>query len=178
MLIALYLAAIVAANVLTAALLPFDLGPFIVPAGSFLIGATFILRDLVQNRYGRAVTYKYIGLALLLSGVTSYLLGDPLTITLASAVAFAISETTDTEIYTRLKMPLSWRVLYSGVVGGALDSAAFVVVGLSPLGAGILPWEAIPLAILGQVVVKTVMQTLGAAIISATIKEVTDEQTN
>ena len=169
MLIALYLAAIVAANVLTAALQPLDIGPFIVPAGTFLIGATFIFRDLVQKRYGRATAYKIIGVALIMSGTTSYILGDPLTITLASAIAFVLSETTDTEIYTRLKLPLSWRVFYSGIVGGALDSAAFVVIGLSPIGAGFLPWEAVSIVIIGQIVVKSVMQALGAVVISATI---------
>ena len=89
----------------------------------------------------------------------------------ASAVTFAISETTDTEIYTRLKLPMSLRVLYSGLVGGFLDSAIFVVIGLSPLGAGFLPWEAVPMAILGQVLVKTLMQMLAATAIGAVARK-------
>lgn len=54
----------------------------------------------------------------------------------ASALSFVIAETADTEIYTRLKLPMAWRVFYSGIVGGLFDSVIFVIVGLSPLGAG------------------------------------------
>lgn len=164
--IILYLTAIVLANVLTAAIAPFPMGPFLIPAGTFLIGATFILRDVVQERYGRKQTYLIIALALLISGITSYLLGDTLTIMMASAISFALSETTDTEIYSRLKLPMGMRVFWSGAVGGLLDSAIFVIIGLSPIGAGFIPWEFVPMAIAGQVLVKVVMQGLGAGIIS------------
>jgi queuosine precursor transporter len=166
--ILLYLVSIVAANVVTAAFAPLIMGMFIVPMGTFLIGATFIFRDLVQNKYGRKKTYMFIGLALLASAVVSSILGDTLIIVLASAVTFAIAETTDTEIYSRLKLPMSLRVLYSGIVGGILDSAIFVVLGLSPLGANFLPWEAVPAAILGQVIVKTIIQGIAALIIHQT----------
>jgi queuosine precursor transporter len=166
--ILLYLVSIVAANVVTAAFTPLIMGIFIVPMGTFLIGATFIFRDLVQNKYGRKKTYMFIGLALLISAVVSSILGDTLIIVLASAVTFAIAETTDTEIYSRLKLPMSLRVLYSGIVGGILDSAIFVVLGLSPLGANFLPWEAVPSAILGQVIVKTIIQGIAALIIHQT----------
>ncbi|MBM7691094.1 uncharacterized PurR-regulated membrane protein YhhQ (DUF165 family) [Peribacillus deserti] len=164
--ILLYLVAIVAANVVTASFDPMEFGVFIVPMGTLLIGATFILRDLVQNKYGRTKTYLTIGAALILSALVSFLLDDTLLIVLASAISFAVSETTDTEIYSRLNLPMSWRVFYSGLVGGILDSAIFVIIGLSPLGAGFLPWEAVPAAILGQVIVKTVIQAIGAGILS------------
>lgn len=53
MTIFLYILAIALANVLTAAIEPFRLGLFIIPTGSALIRATFILRDFVQRGYGR-----------------------------------------------------------------------------------------------------------------------------
>ncbi|RSK29092.1 VUT family protein [Bacillus sp. HMF5848] len=169
--ILLYLAVIVLANVVTAKFAPLHLGVFIIPYGSFLIGATFILRDLVQNKYGKKKTYMFIFTALALSAISSYLLGDTLWIVFASAVSFAISETTDTEIYSRLKLPMNIRILYSGVVGGILDSAVFVVIGLSPLGAGFIPWEAVWMAILGQVIIKVSMQFVGVGLLQlATIK--------
>ena len=87
-------------------------------------------------------------------------------IVIASALSFLVAETTDTEIYSRLKLPMSWRVFYSGLVGGLLDSVIFVIIGLSPLGANFLPWEAVPAAILGQVIVKTIIQGLGAIILN------------
>ncbi|SES25950.1 VUT family protein [Psychrobacillus sp. OK032] len=161
-----YLLSIVTANVVTAAFAPLQFGMFIVPMGTLLIGATFIFRDLVQNKYGRSKTYLFIVLALALSALVSSMLGDTLLIVLASALSFVIAETADTEIYTRLKLPMAWRVFYSGIVGGFLDSAIFVVIGLSPLGANFLPWEAVPFAILGQIIVKTVIQMFGALILN------------
>ncbi|MEK4630434.1 MAG: VUT family protein [Solibacillus sp.] len=161
-----YLLSIVVANVVTARFAPLEFGMFIVPMGTFFVGATFIFRDLVQNKYGRKKTYFFIFLALFLSGTASFLLGDTLMIVAASALSFVIAETADTEIYTRLKLPMAWRVFYSGIVGGLFDSVIFVIVGLSPLGAGFLPWAAVPAAIVGQVVVKTVVQLLGALILS------------
>ncbi len=162
----LYLLFIVTANVVTASMAPFTFGVFIVPMGTFFIGVTFILRDLVQNKYGRKKTYMLIGLALLLSAVVSASLGDTLLIVCASALSFLISESADTEIYSRLHLPMAWRVFYSGLVGGILDSAVFVIIGLSPLGANMLPWEAVPAAIVGQMIVKTVLQLLGALVLT------------
>lgn len=161
----LYLVAIVAANIITAKFAPLTLGIFIIPWGSFLIGVTFILRDLTQNQIGRKKTYLVILLALLLSGISSYLLGDGLHIVTASLIAFLISETTDTEIYTRLKLKMEYRVLYSGLAGGLLDSTVFVIIGLSPIGANFLPWEAVGAAIVGQVLIKSIMQLIGVVVI-------------
>ncbi|WP_274308802.1 VUT family protein [Solibacillus daqui] len=160
-----YLLSIVIANVVTARFAPLEFGMFIVPMGTLFVGATFIFRDLVQNKHGRAKTYIFIFIALLLSGAVSFSLGDTLMIVAASAISFVIAESADTEIYTRLKLPMAWRVFYSGIVGGLLDSVIFVIVGLSPLGAGFIPWEAVPAAIVGQVIVKTVIQLLGALIL-------------
>lgn len=161
--VSLYLLSIVAANIVTAAMAPVSLGALLIPAGSFLIGATFILRDFVQSAIGRRNTYVAIACALLLSAVSSAILGDTLWIVTASAVTFLLSETTDTEIYTRLKLPMASRILYSGLAGGIVDSTLFVIIGLSPLGAGFLPWEAVGYAIAGQILAKTSMQAIAAA---------------
>lgn len=157
----LYLLSIVAANIITAKFAPLTLGVFIIPYGSFLIGATFILRDLTQNQIGKKKTYFVILTALLLSAITSYLLGDGLYIVSASLIAFLVSETVDTEIYTKLKLKLEYRVLYSGLFGGLLDSTIFVVIGLSPIGAGFLKWNQVVAAIVGQIIIKSVMQFIG-----------------
>ncbi|MGE6611190.1 VUT family protein [Peribacillus sp. NPDC076916] len=163
--ILLYLVSIITANVVTAAFAPLQFGMFIIPMGTLLIGGTFIFRDLVQNKFGRAKTYICIVIALILSACVSFLLGDTLLIVFASALSFVVAETADTEIYTRLKLPMSWRVFYSGIVGGFFDSVIFVVIGLSPLGANILPWEAVPAAVIGQIIVKTIIQSIGAVLL-------------
>ncbi|MFD0673855.1 VUT family protein [Cohnella sp. GCM10027633] len=165
--IALYLLSIVAANVLTASYMPIQLGSLLIPAGSFLIGATFVFRDLVQNAVGRRLTYATIAVAMIVSAASSSMLGDTLWIVAASAIAFLFSETTDTEIYTRLRLPMTYKVLYSGIFGGAVDSVIFVIVGLSPLGAGFLPWDLVGYAIAGQIVAKIAMQALAAIVLRA-----------
>ena len=161
----LYLLSIVVANVITAKFSPINLGLFIIPWGSFLIGATFVLRDLTQEQIGRKKTYLAIASALVLSGISSMLLGDGLQIVFASLVAFIVSETFDTELFTRLKMKFEKRVLISGTVGGILDSAIFVILGLSPIGAGFVPWNFVIYAILGQMVIKVAMQFVGVLLL-------------
>ncbi|MFB5673767.1 VUT family protein [Paenibacillus terreus] len=163
----LYIASIVIANVVTASFAPLVFGNFIVPMGTVFIGATFIFRDLVQQHYGRLNAYKVIAVALLISALTSWLLGDTLWIVFASAITFIFSETFDTEVFTRLKGSFQKKVLVSGTVGGIIDSGLFVIIGLSPLGANFLPWALVSYAILGQAVVKTVMQLLGFLVLKS-----------
>ena len=163
-----YIASIVFANVITAATHPFKVLFFIIPWGSWFIGATFVLRDMVQREKGRLFTYYVIGTALVLSGLMSKALGDSIMITVASCIAFAVSETIDTELYTRLKCTFAKRIWWSGVAGGLFDSGIFVIIGLSPIGANFVPWAFVPSAILGQYIVKVAMQGAGAYVISKT----------
>lgn len=163
--ILLYLGSIVLANIVTARYAPLQLGVMIIPMGTLLVGATFIFRDLVQNDIGKSRTYGVISLALVLSAISSYMLGDPIIITGASALSFLIAEAVDTEIYSRLKADLGKRIFLSGTFGGALDSVIFVVIGLSPIGAGFLSWDMVPYAILGQFIFKWILQGIGALVI-------------
>lgn len=163
--ITIYLLSIILANVITARFAPLELGPLIIPYGTLLIGVTLVMRDMVQNRFGRLRTYLLIGLALLLSALSSYLLGDPLWVVFASTVSFIISETADTEIYTRFKLPFVKRVMYSGILAGFLDSAIFVIIGIGPLGLEFVPWNLVPYAILGQWIAKVIMQLIVAGAI-------------
>lgn len=160
--ITIYLLSIILANVITARFAPFTIGPLIIPYGTLFIGLTLVMRDMVQNRFGRKKTYMLIVTALVLSALSSYMLGDALWVVFASTLSFIISETADTEIYTRLKVPFVRRVLYSGVIAGFLDSAVFVVIGISPLGLNFVPWVLVPYAILGQWVAKVCMQFIVA----------------
>jgi queuosine precursor transporter len=158
--ILLYLLLIITANVVTASFPPLVVGLLIIPYGTLFVGFTFVMRDFVQDEIGKKKTYVVIALALLLSAVTSFFLGDTMMIVLASTISFFISEATDTEIYSNLKKSKAVRVLTSGVVGGTLDSVIFVVIGLSPLGAGFLPWGLVIYACLGQVAVKSIIQII------------------
>lgn len=160
----LYLLLIALSNVLTAKINPFVIagGLLVIPVGSLFAGAVFVLRDLVQIKHGRANTYKLILWATILSVALSHALGDTAHIAAASMVAFFISEAVDTELFSRMRASLVKRILVSGAIGGCLDSTIFVVFGLSPLATGVLPWNLVPFAILGQTLVKLLVQLVAA----------------
>lgn len=159
-----YLLLIAASNLLTAKIPPFVLaeGVLIIPVGSVLVGAVFVLRDLIQMQHGRADTYITIARATFLSAALCIITGETAHIALASLMAFLAGEVIDTEIFTRVRSTLANRVLLSGLVGGTLDSVVFVVFGMSPAGANILPWSLVPAAVLGQVVAKLLLQFVAA----------------
>lgn len=161
--ILLYLTIIVASNVITAMFPPFALfnGLLLIPAGSVFVGATFILRDFVQLRHGKRITYVAIAVATILSAAISWAAGDTAFIAAASVFAFLVSESMDTEIFSRTKKSFAWRVALSGIVGGIADSVIFVILGLSPIGADMLAWNQVPYAILGQALTKAVVQPIG-----------------
>lgn len=154
--IALYVLAIIAANIVTAHYAPFEMWGLLVPQGTFLIGLTFILRDLVQMKYGKRDTYIVIGIALVLSAMSTEMLGNGIRIVVASAISFALSEALDTEIFTRWRGKLLSRVFLSGAAGSIVDSFIFTLVAGFPIRAAY-----------GQLIIKTVMQLAGVAAIAA-----------
>lgn len=158
--IGLYVFVIIVANVITAMFPPLHWFDLIIPCGSFLVGITFFLRDFIQLRIGKTNIYKLILLSAGISGVISILFGDPLNIAVASVVSFFVSEAFDTEVFTRIGGSFKKRMVISGLFGGILDSTIFVVLALSPIASGILPWESVPNAILGQMLIKCCMQFL------------------
>lgn len=153
-----YIAAIVVANIVTANETPimFDwLGQrWVVTWGTFFIAATFFLRDGVQLAFGRRGAYLAIAVALLANLAMSSHYENLAWIVAASCIAFGLSETLDTEVFTRLRGRLAKRVAISGVFGGTLDSVVFALIGLSPLTTNIVPWEFLWTTILAQVVIK------------------------
>lgn len=159
----LYLVIIVLSNVVTAMFHPFSLfnGLLLIPAGSVFVGATFLLRDFVQLRYGKRITYAAIVVATILSATISWIVDDTVFIAVASVIAFLVSESIDTEIFSRAKRTLWWRIAMSGIIGGIADSVIFVVLGLSPIGAAMLTWSMVPYAVLGQTITKAVVQPIG-----------------
>lgn len=165
-----YIVSVAGANVVTTVMQPLELFGFIVPSGTIFIGLTFLLRNMVQVRYGKLYVYAAIGSGLIVSAASSRLLGDTISITVASAISFVVSESLDTEVFSRLKRKVVYlRVVSGGGVGSVLDSVIFVILGLSPIGAGIVQWSQIPMAITGQLGVKLAMQALGGIAVAKLI---------
>jgi len=88
---------------------------------SLLVGSVLVLRDYAQRVWGHACLLL-MGLAALLS----YLLGSP-EVALASATAFAVSETVDWLVYSITQRPFADRVLLSTGVSAPIDSTVFLL---------------------------------------------------
>ena len=143
LLVALYLAAIVAANLLVAAF-----GPTVTIWGAFLfIGLDITARDSLHQAWqGRGLWPKMAAL-IAGGGLLSYLLNrDAGPIALASLAAFAASGATDALIYHRLRRRAWWvRVNGSNVASAAVDSLVFPTLAFGAL---------LPLIVLGQFLAK------------------------
>jgi len=118
-LIAVYVAAMVAAN-----LLVWWLGPWWSPINAFfLIGLDLTLRDVMQERFNR---WQLAGVIVAGSIITWLVNPAAQHIAIASAVAFLVSAIADWATYTALRSK-PWLVRSNGsnVVGAAVDSVIF-----------------------------------------------------
>lgn len=112
----LYIASVVLAN-WAFSVLPIWHG---VPAATAIVGIVFVTRDLAQRQVGHRVI-----LAMIIALSLSFLLAKPL-VAVASAAAFAVSETTDWGVYSIMNRPLRDRILVSSAIGTPLDSIVFL----------------------------------------------------
>lgn len=122
---ALYLGAIVAANLSVA-----HFGPASTPLNAFLfVGLNLATRDRLHDLWGQHVTRNMLAL-IAAGGLLSYLLNASAgKLALASMLAFAVSESADGLMYhLRRHRPYLERSNTSNVVGAALDSLVFPVV--------------------------------------------------
>lgn len=155
-LVAAFLGCILAANYATS---EFGMAPvafgLTATAGTYLAGATFVLRDSVQDTYGKRWAVALIALG----AVLSFLVADPF-IALASGVAFLVAELSDLAVYTPLRKRGYIRAaVASNIVGSFLDTVLFLWI------AGFPVWVAVP----GQMVGKLVI-TLGVVALVAAVR--------
>ena len=125
-----FLGCILAANYVTTeyGMVPVGFG-LIATAGTYFAGATFVLRDTVQDTAGR----RWV-IALILAGAAlSFLISAPF-IALASAVAFLLSETVDFAIYQPLRKRGYVRAaVASNVAGSLVDTLVFLAIAGFPI---------------------------------------------
>jgi uncharacterized PurR-regulated membrane protein YhhQ (DUF165 family) len=92
------------------------------PSGVLMIGVALVLRDLVQRRLGILYSAAAIVFGAILSAAVA-----PVSLVLASSVAFLVSEFVDLAVYAPLaRRRLIAAVLLSGLVGLVVDSAIFL----------------------------------------------------
>ena len=137
LLVALYLGAIVAANLTIA-----HFGPVAAPLVGFVfIGLNLATRDRLHDLWGHRVVQN-MGLLIAAGGLLSYALNAGAgRVALASVLAFALSESADALLYhARRHRPYLERSNTSNLLGAAVDSVAFPV----------LAFGGFPLAILAM----------------------------
>ena len=121
---ALYLGAVVAANLLIA-----HFGPAAAPVVAFVfIGLNLVTRDCLHDLWGRQVVRNMLLVAS--GGALSYTLNAGAgRVAVASMLAFAVSEAGDALLYhARRHRPHLERTNTSNLLGAALDSLIFPVV--------------------------------------------------
>ena len=97
----------------------FSVAPHLDFVWSCAVGFTYILRDMVQVRYGH-----WSLLAMAVATVASYLTSDPV-VALASVSAFAAAELIDWLVFTITRRPLRDRLWISGLASAPFDTAIF-----------------------------------------------------
>jgi len=147
-----YVAAIAGANALTAraGIVPVGLG-LSAPAGVYLVTAVLLLRSVVQWAFG----WRAAALAVAAGAALSWQVASPV-LAVASAVAFAVSESLNMAVYTLLKRRFLRAALAGGLAGVVADSLVFLPLAFGSLA--LLP---------GQLLGKT-YGLAAAAVIAAT----------
>ena len=111
--LALYIASVVAINY------AFSAAPGLDLLWSCWAGLIFILRDMVQTRFGHGSL-----VAMAVACLLSYWLADPF-VALASATAFAVSELIDWLVFTITRRPLRDRLWLSSACSIPVDTVIF-----------------------------------------------------
>lgn len=149
-----FLSVILGANYVTTeyGMIPVGFG-FVATAGTYLAGASFVLRDSLQDAAGKRTTVALI----VIGAALSFLIADPF-IALASGVAFLASETADLAVYTPLRKRGYVRAaVASNVVGSLVDTVLFLWI------AGFPVWAALP----GQMVAKVAVTLVAVLAVGA-----------
>lgn len=145
---AVYIASIVAANIMTAhlGLVPVGFG-LLVTAGTFAAGFALLARDFVHQAGGLQLVLAGI----VAGAVLSWFMASP-ALAVASTVAFTAAELVDLLVFTPLRRHgFARAALASNVVSAPVDTIAFLVLAGFPL-----TWPAVA----GQLVGKLLWATL------------------
>jgi uncharacterized PurR-regulated membrane protein YhhQ (DUF165 family) len=131
-----------------------QVGPFLIPGGTFVFALSFTTYDYIRRQHGLAPTVAAIGLGFVASILYGALFGGGIgRIATAGLIALAASSTTDLLTQTAtVRWPI-WRyVSTSNAVSLLIDTVVFVTLAFATL-----PLEARLHIIAGQYVAKIVM---------------------
>lgn len=151
----LYFTAGILATLVTVWFKPLDLGIIAIPPSSWVMGFTFLLISLITEKYGTKVASKMIWILLALTSIICFWLGYSQMLVIASGVAFVTGQ-----FATKFLYSLTDNSLTSSMTGSMIDAIIWILLGLSPIGIGSVPWSMFIFAVVGQVVVQFIMQWL------------------
>jgi uncharacterized integral membrane protein (TIGR00697 family) len=166
-LVALYVTLVIAANLVAAKIIGFDLGfvTLFAPSATLIFSVTFLLTDIVNERFGRQETVRMIWIAvaaqllfLLFSYIALWAQGAPFfinqaafdtvfsqapRIAAAGLITFLISETFDAYVFAWFHKrtggnQLWMRNTFSSLPAMIVDSALFVALAFSGTGAPLI----------------------------------------
>ena len=143
------------ATLVTVRFKPLDLGIIAIPPSSWVMGFTFLLITLIAEKYGNQVASKMIWILLVLTSIICFILGYSQMLVLASGVAFVAGQFATKFIYNITK-----HSLLSSMVGSLIDAIIWILLGLSPIGIGSVPWSMFIYAVAGQILIQFIMQFL------------------
>lgn len=136
---------------------PWDLGIVSIPPSSWLMGFSFLLITIIQDRSGSSVASKMIWILLACTAVVCLVNNYSQMIVVASGVAFLVGQ-----YVTKIMYSLHVNRTASSMSGSVVDAAIWILLGLSPIGIGTVPWEMYFRAVWGQVVIQIMMQVIAA----------------
>jgi uncharacterized PurR-regulated membrane protein YhhQ (DUF165 family) len=122
----------------------------LIAIGTLLFGVTFTARDYAHS-LGRPRVYLMILVAVLASSALAVAGNVPWRIVVASAIAIAVSELADTEVYQKL-LAHRWliRVLGSNAISIPLDTVLFNILAF----VGVFDFGTIVSIVVGEIIVK------------------------
>ena len=146
--------------------------------GAFSYPVTFLITDLANRAYGKAVAKKvvYIGfvIGILLTLFVSTNFEDIISIRIAigSGVAFFVAQNLDIQIFDRLRKK-SWFVapLYSSTFGSLTDTFLFFSISFYATG---IPWITLALGDLAVKLIITLVMLIPFKLLLIKIRDYTD----
>ena len=157
----LYLISGIMATLVTIWFKPLDLGLIAIPPSSWVMGFTFLYITIIADRLGNKIAGNMIWILLILTSFICFLMDYSQGIVFASGIAFLVGQLSTKALYNLTKHSLA-----SSMIGSFIDAVIWILLGLSPIGIGSVPWSMFINAVIGQVVIQFLMQYLANKIYS------------
>lgn len=159
-----YIVLVVIANLVTIYFVPLNVKGILIPPSSWFMGFTFLLINLISKYEKPKFAASLIWVGLFLTSLICFMQSLPQSLVVSSGVAFWISQKASVFIFDKLSNKLDSKIAnaLSSNIGSIIDATIWISLGLSPLGIGTVAYIDIPSAVLGQVLVQFILQSIAS----------------